>query len=375
MNPVEGARTVRRLKTGFLLLLVLGAAACWPRPVPEVLKIGLSAPFEGRYRAIGYDTIYAARLAVREINERGALPGHRLALVAYDDRADVAMARSNAEALVTDPAVVAVIGHYRSRTTEAAAPVYREGGVPMVAVGGWLTPTVSGVWHLAPSPDRVCDALLGQASETSTTSVTLFGGDASQAGLGRAMDRAPGGTLPRLARPSGEGGLPPADAVVSLAEPHETAEALRVWRAAGWDGRLVGTTDLGASSFRQIAGDAASGARFVTPYPLPQDLQDTDTWIKAYRDVGPHVPAPSYYALPTYEAVYTLADAVAAAIEAGMDPGREGVMAMLPDVSLAGWLGTITWDRDDYWAEAPLYLYAWGAEGELGPPQRLNRDP
>ncbi len=359
---------MRRLRAGFLLLLVLGASACWPRPVPEVLKIGLSAPFEGRYRAVGYDAIYAARLAVREINERRALPGYRLALVAYDDRADAAMARANAHALVADPAVVAVIGHYRPPTTEAAAPVYLEAGLPVVAVGGGLTPT-SGVWHLAPAPDRIREALLRQASETDSTSVALFGGDAAHENPGGPLGGTADGTLFSLLHLSGEDGVPTADAVISLAEPHETAEALRSWRALGWDGSLVGSTDLGATAFRQIAGGLAGGARFVTPYPLPQDLRGTEAWIEAYRGIGPHVPEPSYYALPTYEAVYALADAVAAAIEAGMDPGREGAMAVLSDVSRSGWLATLRWDRDGYWAEMPLYLYSWDPEGEAGRPQ------
>ena len=46
-----------------LLLLLLGCASVRP-----VIKIGLVAPFEGRDRAIGYDAVYAARLAVRQAN-------------------------------------------------------------------------------------------------------------------------------------------------------------------------------------------------------------------------------------------------------------------------------------------------------------------
>ena len=49
----------------FLMLAVIG---CQARS-PQVVKVGLVAPFEGEQRDLGYDGIYAARLAVREFNQ------------------------------------------------------------------------------------------------------------------------------------------------------------------------------------------------------------------------------------------------------------------------------------------------------------------
>ena len=65
----------------FALLMILSGCAS----VKPVVKIGLVAPFEGRARAVGYDAIYAARLAVREANAAGGIGGYRLAVVALDD--------------------------------------------------------------------------------------------------------------------------------------------------------------------------------------------------------------------------------------------------------------------------------------------------
>ena len=65
--------------------LFLSACSASTQPV---VKIGLVAPFEGRYRPIGYEAIYAARLAIREINARGGINGHRIELVALDDRGE-----------------------------------------------------------------------------------------------------------------------------------------------------------------------------------------------------------------------------------------------------------------------------------------------
>jgi len=334
--------------------------------VPDVLKIGLIAPFEGRYRAIGYDAIYAARLAIQEINESGRMSGYRLALVAYDDRADLGLAEASAEALVIDPSVVAAIGHYRQETTEVGGVIYREAGLPALAIGGWLTPTDSGIWHLAPPPDLVADAILGETSVAASESVVVFGEGPLRSGVVRGISDE---FSRSLEAPSDGGALPAAETVVSLAGPYETAEALLSWRASGWRGTLLGTTNLGHDAFREIAGDAATGTHFVTPYPRPRDLQDTGAWIEAYRGVGPHVPEPSYYALPTYEAIYTLAEAIEVALERGLPPDRERVKAALPDVSRTGWLGNLRWNPDGYWAEMPIYLYEWEPQG----PRRLAR--
>lgn len=116
-----------------LSLLVVALAGC--ASVDPVVKIGLVAPFEGRYRAIGYDALYSARLAVREINAAGGVGGHRVALVALDDRGDVQLARDAAASLVVDPGVVAVVGHYLPETTGAVLPIYEDGGLPLVTMG------------------------------------------------------------------------------------------------------------------------------------------------------------------------------------------------------------------------------------------------
>ena len=114
----------------FLLLLLTGCASVSP-----VVKIGLAAPFEGENRAIGYDVIYAARLAVREINEVGGIGGYRVALVALDDGGDPELARQTAASLAIDPAVVAVLGHWRPATTAAAQPVYAQNNLPFIPMG------------------------------------------------------------------------------------------------------------------------------------------------------------------------------------------------------------------------------------------------
>lgn len=118
----------------FLCLVpcALVLAACLPTTRP-VIKIGLVAPFEGRYRDVGYEVIYAVRLAVREANARGGVAGHTVELMALDDSGEADMAVEQARKLGTDPLVVGVIGHWLDETTKAAAAAYVQAGLPMLA--------------------------------------------------------------------------------------------------------------------------------------------------------------------------------------------------------------------------------------------------
>src|SRR5579859_4249479 len=106
-----------------LVAAALCLASCLPVTRP-VVKIGLVAPFEGRYRDVGYEVIYAVRLAVREANAAGGVAGNSIELTALDDSGDPASSAEQARKLGTDPQIVGVIGDWLDATTARAAPVY-----------------------------------------------------------------------------------------------------------------------------------------------------------------------------------------------------------------------------------------------------------
>ena len=117
-----------------LAALVALATTCTAHPASTAptVRIGLVAPFEGRGREIGYDVIYAARLAVRERNQAGGVAGYRVDLVALDDGGDPALAVRAAQSLAIDPLVMGAIGHWGASTTRAAGQVYVELELPLL---------------------------------------------------------------------------------------------------------------------------------------------------------------------------------------------------------------------------------------------------
>jgi ABC-type branched-subunit amino acid transport system substrate-binding protein len=137
-NVADRVSVTRRIfdpGIGLALLCAICMVVTSCSVAPPVVKIGLVGPFTGRHRDIGYDVIYSARLAIREINESGGIGRNRVALVALDDFGDPELARKNALALSRDPAVVAVIGHWLPETTRAANSIYVSATIPFVVTG------------------------------------------------------------------------------------------------------------------------------------------------------------------------------------------------------------------------------------------------
>ena len=95
---------------------------------PNTIKIGVAMPLSGTFAANGQDSLNGVKLAVAEINKEGfKIKGKpvTIEIMAVDDRSDPATAKEVAKQLV-EAGVVAVIGHFNSHTSIAAAPIYAE---------------------------------------------------------------------------------------------------------------------------------------------------------------------------------------------------------------------------------------------------------
>jgi ABC-type branched-subunit amino acid transport system substrate-binding protein len=132
----------RTTALSFIIWSALSLLATGCRSVPPTVKIGLVAPFEGRWRDVGYDAIYAARLAVREANERSSVPGYRVELVALDDGGDAQAALDAGRTLAADPDLMVAMGHWLPATNEAVAVVYAGLDVPWLQLGAAPLDTV-----------------------------------------------------------------------------------------------------------------------------------------------------------------------------------------------------------------------------------------
>jgi branched-chain amino acid transport system substrate-binding protein len=350
------------------ILILLVASCRFPGTVRPTVKIGLVAPFEGRYRYVGYDAIYAVRLALREANADGGLAGYGVELVPYDDGGDPDMAVEQAYKLDVDPQVMGVVGHFRDVTTEAAVDTYREVGLPLVVPTGFSGASTAGVRSLAPPADHLAAALLDRAGESAGDKSIVLLSDGGP--LGRTLQERAGGQGLSLAAVLADADdwlaavLADEPSVVLLdLQPLRAGEVTAALRAEGWVGTVMGGPPLAVSEYAAVAGASAAGAEFVTPWPFPQDLPDGDAFVAAYQEVSNGVP-PGPLALPAYEgARFLLAGLERAADESA--PSRDRVSSALSALQSTGPLGEVAPDEEVN-GERALYWYRIGPQGAPG---------
>ena len=353
------------LAAGFLLFT---SSCALPGRVRPTVKIGLVAPFEGRYRYVGYDVIYAVRLALREANQDGAVAGYGVELVAYDDGADPAMAAQQARKLDVDPAVVGALGHFRAATTAAARGVYAEARIPLLMATGLdsQVPDGDALYTLGPPAAQLALPLVDRAARRAGDEPVVLLSDEEV--LSKALRQAAyrrGLELSSLS-PDAEGWrrevltLNPAVVLCDL-DPLRAGEVVSALRDDGWAGHVLGGPPLAAADFAAVAGAAAAGSEFLTPWPFPTAVPGGDAFAAAYRQVS-NGAAPGPLALPAYEGAWILLEALEQAAADGA-PTRARVSAALSNVQREGLLGQLTPSDPGASSHRQLFWYRVDSEG------------
>ena len=110
-----------------LLLATAWAAIVLTRPEP--IRIAFASSLSGPSASAGEESLVATQLAIDEVNAKGGVNGRPIELVPFDDASNPAVARANAQAIADSPCV-AVLGHYLSSASLAAAPAYKDARIP-----------------------------------------------------------------------------------------------------------------------------------------------------------------------------------------------------------------------------------------------------
>ncbi len=356
-------------------LLLLTSSCAVPGRVRPTVKIGLVAPFEGRYRYVGYDVIYAVRLALQQANQDGGVSGYGIELVAYDDGAQPAMAAQQARKLDVDPAVVGALGHFRAATTAAARDVYAEARLPLLVPTDFKFQVADGeaLYTLGPLARRLALPLVDRAAQRAGDEAVVLlsdGGVFSEA-LRQAARRR--GLELSSQSPDAEDWrrevvtLAPAVVLCDL-DPVRAGEVVSALGECGWRGHVLGGPSLAAADFAAVAGSAAAGSEFLTPWPFPPDVPGGDAFAAAYRQVSNGV-APGPLALPAYEGTWILVEALGQATIDGA-PTRARVSAALSDVRREGLMGRLA-PGESGASSGRLFWYRIDAQGV---PRLMERD-
>jgi ABC-type branched-subunit amino acid transport system substrate-binding protein len=330
---------------GLGLCLLLSACAL-PQSTKPVIKIGLVAPFEGRYRSLGYEVLYAVKWAVRQRNQAGGVAGYMVELVALDDGDDPATSAFQAYEFDVDADVMGVVGPFSEATISAAAPIYGQLGLAMVtpATCGPVEP--EGVFCLGADVEVLARALVDRLPPGAQVTLLQVGegslGDrlrpaAQHTFVGpweeKALVRTLAGATPNPPIPQPPNHpttQPPNSLYLYDGDVLSVATLLIEMRANGVDAPLWGGPSLARTQLPQIAGEAAAGACYAITAPLYADLSTESAFAAGYRELGGTSPGP--WAALAYDATYLLLDALEKAIQADGEPSRQGVIAQLGNV-------------------------------------------
>ena len=334
---VRPPRTKLLLKLGALFVLVYFLSGCtqtcWGS-VPPTLKIGLVAPFEGLHRPLGYEVLFAVKLALQERNV-WAGQGYQVELVALNDFDDPAEAARQAKALVSDPQVVGIIGHLSSAATAAAVPVYQVAEMAVIVpwtVEAGVLDSSPGVVSLAAESTEAVEALesFGQAQ-----------------GFSKIMTWATYNLTPLAAD---------TEAIQLRGEATKAGEIIVSLKAADISLPLFGEPDIGSPQVVQVAKSAANGLIFASPGPAPADLPDGLVFTEAYEALAGFPPGPR--AVLAYDAAQVLLDALdQATIKTGGPPTRADIRGVIGDIQHRGLSGEIIFDEKGRRQAASVWIY------------------
>lgn len=121
---------------GTLVLVVScqgGEAQASTAPAAKVIKIATQSPLSGGQGALGEQIKLGAQLAVEAAAPRFEALGYKLELAAYDDQANPDTGVANANRIINDPDILAIVGHYNSGVAIPSSEVYARVNLAMVS--------------------------------------------------------------------------------------------------------------------------------------------------------------------------------------------------------------------------------------------------
>lgn len=311
------------MRSSPLVLAAAGLLAASCRPSREPVYIGVAGPFS---QARGSSMQLAARLAAKQINDRGGIGGRQLQLVFADDSGEDSAAVRAAQAFVDRDRVVAVVGHLSSGPTLTALGVYAGAPDPIPLISpSASSPDLSGIsrwmFRICPS-DLVHGTQLARFARQrlgAARAAVIYTNDDYGRGVrrtfvsefqrlgGTVLEEDPylvghGSPEPFVSRVRRAGGV---DVLVLATQRVEAEAVLREVRSAG-----LGWAVIGGDALVGIESDGplADGVRVSVSYLSDRTGERNDAFVTAYaRAYGQR---PDHRGAGAYDVVMLLAQAI-----------------------------------------------------------------
>jgi branched-chain amino acid transport system substrate-binding protein len=309
---------------GLAGLAVFGLVAA-PAANAEI-KIGFQAPLTGFAAADGKSAKIAAEMAIEEINAAGGELGQPLQLVVYDDQAKSDQAIFTANKLIGEDGVKLVVNASYSASGRAAAPVFQNAGVVMIAAYG-VHPDITRAGndmfrlvHLGPPQGRATALFIGKDLHLKRISAITMDNDYGQATMDGFLEAAPkygievinkysysltdrqfGSIVASVKRDSPDG-------VYATGYFFTGGPLVSQLRAAGVTVPIVGSQAFDSQKFIEIAGPAAEGTYIVDSFDRGRNDAALRRFFAEFEKRAGY--PPENVAAITYSALKLMADAI-----------------------------------------------------------------
>ncbi|WP_082561828.1 ABC transporter substrate-binding protein [Microbacterium sp. Root61] len=318
--------------------LVVGLSACstpsaeTPGAAAEPIRFGVALPQTGDQAQYGEYFEQGFELALAQLNDAGGIDGRQVELVYEDTQADPAQAPAVAQKFVDDSSILAVLGDFGTPATAAASPIYQDAGLTQFAFSASAsTVTDPGDFVFATwvSQEYEAPRLAAFAAEQGSTAAVFyhdtdwgvnthgfFAEGAADADLEEVYATAynPESTDYRPLLLAAQATDPEVIVLISYAADGAliTAQA----RELGIEVPIVGISSIYNQQFIELAGEAAEGVQTLS-YFTPTNPDETVQQFIADFAAEYDVETPSDYAIRAYDAFNVVAEAAAAAADAG----------------------------------------------------------
>jgi branched-chain amino acid transport system substrate-binding protein len=352
----------RRIVLPLLAVLVLALAAGPAGAQGKgTIKIASQSPLSGGQSALGEGIKLGTQLAIEQHAKPLEQLGFKVVLVPFDDQAKPDVGVANAKNLVTDPEILAVVGHLNSGVAIPSSEIYRDAQLAMISPAN-TNPIITERNY--PTVSRVCgrDDVQGvvgaeHAKSLKVKSVSIVHDKTTygQAVAEFFRDHAKklGIEVVGFEGTEEKANFDPLLTPIKARRPDmlyfggiydQGAPLFKQAAEKGIKAAYMGPDGMDSSDLAKIGGKAVVGMWYtsasapVSLYPRAKDF------AKSYKAKFSKDPEP--YAAESYDATVVALRAIEAAAKAagGKLPTREAVAAAVRKTKLEGITGTIAFD-------------------------------
>ena len=334
MRKLRSLASAANIFLGLAGALALGFALT--APARADIKIGFQAPLTGPAATDGKSAEIAGQMAADAINAAGGVLGQKIELVIYDDQAKPDQAIFTANKLIGEDGVKLVVNASYSASGRAAAPIFQQAGVAMIAAYG-VHPDITRAGdymfrlvHLGPPQGAATALYIAKTLGLKKISAITMDNDYGQATMDGFLAAAGKYGLEVLNKYSYSlkdrqfGSIVASvkndnpDAVYATGYFFTAGPLVAQLRAAGVTAPIIGSQAFDSQKFIEIAGPAAEGVYIIDSFDRDRNDQALQKFFADFKTRAGY--PPEGVAAATYSAVMLMADAIKRADSA--DPAK-----------------------------------------------------